>query len=51
MPDYVDRLVACGVNLADALDVYDDYMYSDDQEGLADYVDAVEAEYRARAKS
>lgn len=51
MPDFVDRLVACGVNLADALDAYDDFMYSDDLEGLSDYVCAVEAEYKKRVNA
>lgn len=51
MPEYVDRLVACGVNLADALDAYDDFMYSDDVEGLSAYVCAVEDEYKRRLQT
>lgn len=42
MSDYVDRLVACGVNLVDAYEVVEDYLYDNDLEGLADYVRSVE---------
>ena len=48
MPDYVDRLVACGMNLADAFEIRDDYLYDGDDQGLADYVHAVEEENRRR---
>lgn len=48
MPDYVDRLVACGINLADAFEICDDYLYDGDDQGLADYVHAVEEESRRR---
>lgn len=46
MPDTVERLVACGVNLADAWDAVEDFFYDEDPEGLEAYVLAVEAEYR-----
>ena len=38
MPDYMERLVACGMNLADAYEVCDDYIYDSDYQGLSDYV-------------
>lgn len=46
MPEIVDRLVACGVNVVDAWEIVEDYLYDEDREGLAAYVDAVESEYR-----
>ena len=51
MPDYVERLVACGFNLADAYEVCDDYIYDSDYQGLSDYVRAVEEEYRERREA
>ena len=48
MPDYVDRLVACGINLADAYEICDDYLYDGDYQGLSDYVHAVEEESRRK---
>lgn len=42
MPEYVERLVACGINLADAYEICDDYIYDLDYAGLAAYVRAVE---------
>ena len=44
MPEYVERLVKCGVNLVDAYEICDDYMYDGDYQGLADYVRTVEIE-------
>lgn len=49
MPDEVDRLVKCGMNLADAYEVVDDFLYDSDYQGLADYVRAVEMESKTRA--
>lgn len=49
MPDEVERLVICGMNLADAFDVVDDFLYDGDYQGLSDYVRAVERESKARA--
>jgi len=46
--DYVDRLVACGMNLADAYEVCDDFIFDGDFEGLACYVQAVEKEMKKR---
>ena len=46
MSDYVERLVICGVNLVDAYEIVDDFIYDGDYDGLADYVRAVETEYR-----
>lgn len=51
MLDFVDRLVQCGVNLADAFDICEDFMYDGDYQGLADYVTDVEVEYRERKAS
>lgn len=48
MQDYVDRLVACGMNLADAYEVCDDFIFDDDYQGLALYVQAVEKEMKRR---
>lgn len=48
MPDYIERLTACGINLADALDIYDDFMSDDDERGLQDYVLAVENDFIRR---
>lgn len=45
MSEYVERLVFCGMNLCDALDVYDDFMADGDETGLEAYVYAVEGEY------
>ena len=47
MPDEVERLVNCGMNLADAYEVADDFLYDSDYQGLADYVRAVEREAKA----
>lgn len=47
MPDEVERLVNCGMNLADAYEVVDDFLYDSDYQGLADYVQAVEREAKA----
>ena len=44
MTDYVDRLTRCGMNLIDAYEVCDDYLYDSDFQGLDDYVRSVEAE-------
>jgi hypothetical protein len=44
MPDYIDRLTACGMNLIDACEVVEDYLYDGDHEGLDRYVLTVEAE-------
>lgn len=49
MPDEVERLVNCGMNLADAYEVVDDYLYDSDYQGLADYIMAVERESREKA--
>ena len=49
MPDEVERLVSCGMNLADAYEVVDDFLYDSDYQGLAEYVRAVERESKARA--
>jgi hypothetical protein len=49
MPDEVERLVICGMNLADAFEVVDDFLYDGDYQGLSDYVRAVELESKARA--
>lgn len=49
MPDEVERLVNCGMNLADAYEIVDDFLYDSDYQGLADYVRSVERESRARA--
>ena len=49
MPDEVERLVNCGMNLADAYEIVDDFLYDSDYQGLADYVRAVERESKARA--
>lgn len=49
MPDEVERLVNCGMNLADAYEVVDDFLYDSDYHGLADYVRAVEQESRSKA--
>lgn len=46
MPDYIERLVACGINLADAFEICDDFIYDSDYEGLAYYVASVEESYR-----
>lgn len=46
MPDEVERLVKCGMNLIDAYEVVDDYLYDSDYEGLSDYIRAVEAEHK-----
>ena len=51
MPEYVERLVRCGVNLADAYEICDDYIYDGDYQGLADYISAVEAEYRRHSRA
>lgn len=48
MPEYIDRLVNCGINLADAYEVCDDFLYDEDYKGLEDYVMAVEAEMMRR---
>ena len=48
MSDYVDRLTACGMNLIDAYEVVEDYLYDGDLEGLDEYVRATEQEDRAR---
>lgn len=48
MSDYIERLVACGMNLIDAYEVCDDFIYDSDYEGLAEYVRAVEQEYVER---
>lgn len=42
--DYIDRLTACGINLIDAYEVVEDYLYDGDKDGLDDYVRAVEEE-------
>jgi hypothetical protein len=49
MPEYVERLMRCGVNLIDAYEICDDYMYDGDYQGLADYVREVELDCRMRA--
>ena len=49
MPDEVERLVNCGINLADAFEVVDDFLYDSDYQGLADYIRAVEQESRSKA--
>lgn len=46
MLDFVDRLVQCGVNLADAYDICDDFLYDCDYKGLSDYVRGVEMDFR-----
>ena len=51
MLDFVERLVRCGVNLADAYDICDDYLYDCDYEGLDAYVRAVERDYRKGKKN
>ena len=51
MQDYVDRLVACGMNLADAYEVCDDFIFDGDFDGLACYVQAVEKEMKKRKRS
>ena len=48
MPDYIERLTACGINLADAFDIYDDFLSDDDESGLESYVLAVETDYLRR---
>lgn len=42
MSDYIDRLTAAGMNLVDAYEVVEDFLYDDDRQGLDDYVRAVE---------
>ena len=49
MPDEVERLVNCGMNLADAYEIVDDFLYDSDYQGLDDYVRAVEQESRSKA--
>jgi len=49
MPDEVERLVNCGMNLADAFEVVDDFLYDSDYQGLTDYIMAVERESREKA--
>ena len=44
MPEYVERLIACGFNLIDAYEICDDYIYDEDYQGLADYIRTVEIE-------
>ena len=46
MMDYVDRLTACGMNLIDAYEVVEDFLYDGDREGLEDYVRATELSAR-----
>lgn len=48
MPEGVERLVKCGVNLVDAYEICDDYLYDQDYEGMESYIRAVEREYKAR---
>lgn len=48
MPEYIERLVACGINLADAYEICDDFLYDCDYEGLAYYVASVEESCRER---
>lgn len=50
MQGYVDRLVACGVNLIDAYEICDDFYYDGDYLGLSEYVRAVELEYYREAE-
>ena len=47
MPDEVERLVNFGMNLADAYEVVDDFLYDSDYQGLSDYIRAVEREAKA----
>ena len=47
MPDEVERLVNCGMNLADAYEVVDEFLYDSDYQGLADDIRAVEREAKA----
>ena len=42
MPDYVERLVKCGMNLADAWEVCEDFLYDGDYQGLSEYVRSYE---------
>ena len=42
MCDYIERLIACGVNLIDAYEIVEDYLYDEDHDGLDRYVLAVE---------
>ena len=49
MPEPVERMTRCGVNLADALEIYENFLTDDDRQGLEDYLAALEAEYYRRA--
>lgn len=51
MTDCVDRLVACGFNLADAYEICDDFIYDCDYQGLAGFVRAVEEDFRERQEA
>lgn len=51
MLDYVDRLVSCGVNLVDAFEICEDFLYDCDYQGLSDYVRDVEVEHRKARKN
>lgn len=42
MPEYIERLVACGMNIVDAWEVCDDFLYDGDYQGLAEYVRSYE---------
>ena len=50
MSEYVERLVKCGVNLVDAYEICDDFMYDGDYQGLSDYVRSVEIDHRSKNK-
>lgn len=45
MPECVERLVSCGMNMIDAYEICDDYMYDGDYQGLMAYIHSVESEY------
>ena len=45
MDGYVERMVACGMNLIDAWEIYDDFMQDNDEEGLEEYVSGLEYAY------
>ena len=48
MPDLIERMTACGINLVDAFEIYDDFMHDGDEIGLEAFVLAVEADYIRR---
>ena len=45
MLEYVERLMECGVNLADAWEICDDFIYDEDYRGLAEYVRSIELDF------